>query len=169
MKKPDQYSSERPIKISEEYSEYSENISENIIDCDSLSLRDQRTVIFNLLYAMDSFEYQASLNSIADNFGKGFECNINLESSVFLTTQAIIDNREMLDEKLKPFLANWRFERISSCTRLILRLALWEFLQETLPVNVVINEAIELAKNFAEPDAYKFVNGILDSFVNNKN
>lgn len=140
----------------------------NIIDCDSLSLREQRAIVFNLLYAIDSFDYQVSLESIADNFGKGFDCAVNVNSSVFLTAAAIIKDRELLDEQLKPFLANWRFERISYCTRLILRLSVWEFAQNNLPASVIINEAVELAKTFAEPDAYKFVNGILDNFVNNK-
>jgi N utilization substance protein B len=47
--------------------------------------------------------------------------------------------------------------------RLILRLAVYEFLHEPgTPRKVVINEALELAKTFSADDAVKFVNGILD-------
>ena len=67
-----------------------------------------------------------------------------------------------LDEECKPLLSNWRFERLGMCTKLILRYALWELQTTDTNPTIVINEAIELAKCFAEKDAYKFVNGILD-------
>ncbi len=71
-----------------------------------------------------------------------------------------------LDE-IDPLIAgqaqNWRLSRMAIIDRLILRLAVYEFLhaQET-PRKVVINEALELAKTFSADDAVKFVNGILD-------
>jgi N utilization substance protein B len=143
-----------------------EQLSETeIIECKSLSLRDQRSMMLHLLYAMDSFDYQASLDSIVDNFSRGFGYSIARAGAVFSTTSAVIDSREQLDEQLKPYLDNWRFERIGSCTRLILRLALWEIKEKKLTPTIVINEAIELAKSFAEPDAYKFINGVLDKFL----
>lgn len=58
---------------------------------------------------------------------------------------------------------HWRLSRMAIVDRLILRLAVYEFLHapET-PRKVVINEALELAKTFSADDAVKFVNGILD-------
>ena len=47
-----------------------------------------------------------------------------------------------------------------------MRYAIWEMLYTTTPHSIVINEAIELAKCFAEQDSYKFVNGILDKIYN---
>jgi len=47
--------------------------------------------------------------------------------------------------------------------RLILRMAVWEFLfRPETPRTVVIDEAIELARTFSEQDAVRFVNGVLD-------
>ena len=48
--------------------------------------------------------------------------------------------------------------------KLILRLALWELLHTDTDPVVIINEAVELAQCFAEQDAYKFINGVLDSY-----
>ena len=144
------------------------NLDIEPINCDQLSLRDRRSVILHLLYAMDSFEYQASLESIVDNFSRGFGYTISTDSYIFITSQAVIDSRDSLDAELKPLLANWSFDRISSCTKLILRLALWELINEDISPNIVINEAVELAKCFAEDDSYKFINGILDNFANKK-
>lgn len=127
--------------------------------------RKERALIFHLLYAAEGFEYQESLEAIVDNFNRGFEQHITCDGQVFKTAQAIIASREELDAAIKPFLSNWRFERLSVCTRLVLRQAFWELLNTQNPPVVVINEAIELAKCFAETDAYRFVNGVLDSFV----
>jgi N utilization substance protein B len=58
---------------------------------------------------------------------------------------------------------NWRLDRMAVVDRLILRLAVHEFLRtpET-PPKVVINEAVELARTFSTDDAPRFVNGVLD-------
>ncbi len=138
---------------------------DNSIQFASLSQRDKRALIFHLLYAAESFDYQTSLEAIVDNFNRGFNLDIPFNSDVVSTTHAIIDQRDSLDETYKPLLSNWRFDRLGVCTKLILRFATWEFLNTDVPATVIINEAIELAKCFAEKDAYKFINGILDEML----
>jgi len=132
---------------------------------EGLSRREIRSLIFHLLYAMDAFDYQISLDELIDNFNRGFDLSIPIDSDLVKVTRTIIEQRHELDEKIRPLLINWRFERIGVCTRLILRLALWELLNKDIAPSIVINEAIELAKCFSEDDAYKFVNGILDELV----
>lgn len=135
------------------------------IDYSDLSRRDVRSLIFHLLYAMESHEYQTSLEAIAEDFNRGYNLAITPESEVFRTAQSIIDQRNELDNIYKPLLINWRFDRIGVCTKLVLRFAIWELLNTDTPTNIILNEAIELAKCFSEKDAYKFVNGILDKVV----
>ncbi len=135
------------------------------IRLDQLSQRDIRSLIFQLLYALEGCQYDVSLDSIVDGFNRGFDLEIPLESSVTTTVQAVADEREALDEAMKPFLANWRIERLGVCTHLILRLALWELINTDTDYKIIINEAIEIAKCFAEKDAYKFINGVLDEFA----
>ncbi len=135
------------------------------INAQALSLREQRGLILQLLYAIDSLDYQTSLAAVVDNLHKGFCIVINPTSFIYKSTAAIIEKREALDASVKPLLANWRFERLGICTRLILRIALWELQSTTTSPTIIINEAIELAKTFAEKDAYKFINGILDEFL----
>jgi len=43
-------------------------------------------------------------------------------------------------------------------------MALWELIQSKAIASIIINEAVELAKIFAEKDAFKFINGILDQY-----
>jgi transcription antitermination protein NusB len=59
---------------------------------------------------------------------------------------------------------HWRIERMNVLDRLILRLAVYEFLHEPeTPSKVIINEALELARSFSADDSVRFINGILDA------
>lgn len=126
------------------------------------SRRDFRSLIIQLLYVMESFDYTISLESVIHNFNREYEMDIPLDGEVATISRSVIHDREVLDEMVKPLLANWRLERLGTCTRLVLRLALWELVNTETAATIVINEAIELAKSYSERDAYKFVNGILD-------
>jgi N utilization substance protein B len=128
----------------------------------AISRRDVRSLIFHLLYAMESFDYTVPLSEIIYLFNREFETDIPEKEEVAMTVQDIVDKRKSLDEKIVPLLANWRLDRLGCSTHLILRLAMWEMEYTDTASTVVINEAIELSKGFSEKDAYKFVNGILD-------
>ena len=128
----------------------------------AIGLRKKRSLIFHFLYAAESFEDDTSVESIVDNFNRGFNLSVPLDGEIVDTVNDVIANHEKIDETIKPFLENWKLDRIGCCTKIVLRYAVWELLFKDTPVNIVINEAIELAKCFSEKDAYKFVNGVLD-------
>lgn len=81
------------------------------------------------------------------------------ERLVRLTTA----NRERIDPLIAETAEHWRLSRMAALDRIILRLAIGEFLDGSTPRNVVINEALELAKTFSGEESVKFVNGILDA------
>jgi len=69
-----------------------------------------------------------------------------------------------LDPVISEAADNWRLERMNVMDRLILRLAVYEFLHEPeTPARVIINEALELARTFSNDDSVRFINGILDA------
>ena len=69
-----------------------------------------------------------------------------------------------LDAILSTHAQNWRVERMAVIDRLVLRLAVFEFLAEReTPSRVIINEALELARTYSGEDAVGFVNGVLDA------
>lgn len=127
--------------------------------------RKTRSLVFHLIYAMEMYDYEVTLETLIENLNWGFEQEIDPNGESAQEALAIIAARAALDEYIVPFLANWRLERIGICTRLILRMSVWELLNSGLPPKSVINEAIELAKCFSERDAYKFVNGVLDEIL----
>jgi N utilization substance protein B len=71
-------------------------------------------------------------------------------------------HRSELDDLISRHSQNWSLERIAPLERSILRTALYEALHvEDVPVEVAIDEAVELAKRYCGADAPGFVNGIL--------
>jgi N utilization substance protein B len=69
-----------------------------------------------------------------------------------------------IDPMIVDAAEHWRLERMNVMDRLILRLAIYEFLHEAdAPARVVINEALELARTFSGDDSVRFVNGVLDA------
>jgi transcription antitermination protein NusB len=75
-------------------------------------------------------------------------------------------NQSKLDDYIRQFAANWEFERIAILDRIILRLAICEFLHFwDIPPKVSIDEAIELSKSYSTEQSSRFVNGILDSVL----
>lgn len=80
--------------------------------------------------------------------------------------KTMYEHREELDRLIRARATNWEFERIAVLDRLILRLAICEFLFfEDIPPKVTIDEAIEIAKKYSTEKSGKFINGILDAIL----
>jgi len=74
-----------------------------------------------------------------------------------------VGNLAKIDPLITETAGHWRLSRMAALDRIILRLAIGEFLHGETPRNVVINEALELAKTFSGDESAKFINGILDA------
>ena len=78
-------------------------------------------------------------------------------------TDGVAATLEQIDPLIAEAAEHWRSERMAVMDRIILRLAVYEFLhQPETPARVVINEALELARTFSTDEAVRFINGILD-------
>jgi N utilization substance protein B len=85
---------------------------------------------------------------------------------VFATrlAEGVAAHVEEIDPLITDATDHWRLERMHVMDRLILRLAVYEFLFEPdTPGKVIINEALELARTFSADDSVRFINGILDA------
>ncbi|MCC7123336.1 MAG: transcription antitermination factor NusB [Acidobacteria bacterium] len=80
--------------------------------------------------------------------------------------RGVYTDRAALDERIGQAARHWRVERMAALDRLVLRMAVHEWLAlPATPPRVVINEAIELARAFSGEDAARFVNGVLDGVL----
>jgi N utilization substance protein B len=148
-----------PITINE--------INELASEQDSLkptTQRSLRSLAFHILYSADRNNYDQPLSFVLDDFREGFEVNFADDCFAVVMVRGVLEHQKEIDAKILPLLQNWSFERLGCCTVLILRMAFWELIWTKTPPQVAINEAVELAKAFAENDAHKFINGVLDSY-----
>jgi len=87
----------------------------------------------------------------------------DLQTFAMALADGVASHVEELDPLIGEAAEHWRLERMNVMDRLILRLAVYEFLHEReTPGKVIINEALELARSFSGDEAVRFVNGILD-------
>jgi transcription antitermination protein NusB len=75
-------------------------------------------------------------------------------------------HRAEIDDLLTELSRNWRLERMAVVERNVIRIALYELRYcPTVPINVVLNEAIELSKTYGTAEGTAFVNGLLERAV----
>ncbi len=77
--------------------------------------------------------------------------------------RGVLEHAEKIDALITQYTEHWTFPRIALVDRNILRLATYELLfRKEIPEKVILNEAIEIAKQYGSEDSGRFVNGILD-------
>ncbi len=81
------------------------------------------------------------------------------------SVQGVAEKREQLDGLIGQYAKGWRPERISRSAAAILRQAMYEVLyMPDVPDAAAMDEAVELAKGYEEPDVVSFINGVLGGF-----
>ena len=93
--------------------------------------------------------------------------NDSLERLVREIVSGVTSHRQALDQVIGRFAPEWPVNQIATIDRNILRMALWEMNFYNTPVKVVINEAVELGKEFGADTSPKFINGVLGAAVRN--
>jgi len=74
----------------------------------------------------------------------------------------ILEHLDEIDEIIKDHLIDWSFDRLDKVDKQILRLGVYELKYTDTPYQIVIDEAVKIAKSFSEDKAKSFINGILD-------
>ncbi len=117
-----------------------------------------------VLYQMtlnDDFSDEA-LKSYLDNFVFG-EQETNYIIDAIENTR---ENLDSIDRSIEENLKEWEIERVARVDLSILRIAIYEILyREDIPIQVSINEAIEISKKYSSEDSFRFINGVLGGFV----
>lgn len=74
-----------------------------------------------------------------------------------------IEHIAEIDELIKQHLINWDFSRVSKVDLAILRMSVFSLLyQKDIPSTIVIDEAIDISKEYSANDSFRFINGVLD-------
>lgn len=83
-----------------------------------------------------------------------------------LLVEGVAARQEEIDALLRRYTEGWTLERMPAVDRAVLRVATFELLgRPEIPIAVVIDEAVELAKRLSTDDSGRFVNGMLSSIA----
>ncbi len=87
------------------------------------------------------------------------------KQEVSTNAKKIIKNQSQIDKEIAKAAAAWPVAKINKIDLSILRLAIYELEQKTTPPKVVVDEAVELAKEFGSETSASFVNGVLGTIL----
>lgn len=139
------------------------------LDISKNERRKARILALQVLY---SFE-QNSDTSFKDLFDGVFSIpeigveNPKTRAYARRLAQKTLKGQVKTDVLLAAHTKNWKLERLSSIDRNLLRLAVTEISSDFgTPLRVVINEVVEIAKQYGTDDSAKFVNGVIDAVKN---
>lgn len=120
-----------------------------------------RQVVLQLLY-QDDLNPEIPAAPVAQFLRKELKRNASLTVFALSLLDGVRAHRKELDVVLDAKAKHWSVKRMAVVDRNILRLGAYEILYAGTPGQVVINEAVELAKQFGDQQSPSFVNGILD-------
>ncbi len=132
--------------------------------------RHARCGVLRILYALDSLgqldneTVEQTIALVLMPVGDGEESSLT-DSTSFAKNllSGTLKNVLEVDRLVQQSSEHWTLQRICRIDRNILRMAVYEIINfRDTPVSVIINEAVEVAKLYAAPDAASFINGVLD-------
>ncbi|TFG84596.1 MAG: transcription antitermination factor NusB [Spirochaetales bacterium] len=130
------------------------------------SRRKARILAFQALYAWDASGVPTSELLSFSWLSEQSSANSDDELKAFagLMVSGTLEKIEEIDLVIRKHLEHWTFERLKKVDLAILRMAVYSILyQRDIAVQITIDEAIEIAKEFGAEDSYRFINGVLDA------
>lgn len=125
-----------------------------------LSRRLARRIALQILFANEFL--QEDIESVAFRVAESLEERPSPFTLELVSKTA--ENEIELNELIRKHLRNWDYKRVAVFDRVLIRMALCEIIHyPDIPVEVTINEALEISKDFSNLKSRRFVNGILDS------
>lgn len=136
------------------------------------SRRKGRILAFQALYAWDVGYCQTGNVLIPEDLSDfpwakdNKQLDLELETFSRLLLSGTVENIAAVDSMIGDHLQNWGLERLNQVDRAILRMSVYTLMfQSDMPPSIVIDEAIEISKEFGTDDSYRFVNGVLDAVL----
>jgi N utilization substance protein B len=127
-----------------------------------------RRLALQALYEIDCTDHQ-----VGTVLSERLESDSYREETRTLTTRlvgGVLEHRDQLDALIRRYAPEWPLDQIAILDRNILRIAIYELIiDDTIPVKVAINEAVELAKTFGAESTPRFINGVLGTLAAREN
>lgn len=124
--------------------------------------RQNRATAFRFLFQWE-FNPTDRLSEDLHEFIERLEHEEQYYAYSFELVDGVLDKIEILDSIIKELVTNWDFSRIAKADLALLRVALYEIKYRLdVPPVVIIDETLEISKEFSSANSKKFLNGVLD-------
>jgi len=130
-----------------------------------LTRSELRKIIMTILYQINVYEDNKIKYDINDVIKESLEIDNDFVKDAIY---GVITNQTEIDNLINKYLNNWTLSRLGFTDQAIFRLAVYELNYTNTPPVVVINEALELAKDYSDDDVKKMINGVLDKIYHEK-
>lgn len=131
-----------------------------------MSYDKTRLNLMNAIYQIDLNKYTSA--SDLDGYFEALEISEENKLKLSNRLEKFIDSVDLIDTELKKAFKDAKLERLSYIDRALLRLAIFEiYVEEKIAYQIIINDIVEIAKNFSDDNSYKFINAILGDYVRN--
>lgn len=112
------------------------------------------------------FQIDVSQTDLEEAIENVLEEDQEIDSFLEQLVHGTVRHMDVIDQELKSNLEKWSLDRLGNVDRAILRLAVFEMKYlDDVPVNVSMNEAVELAKTFSDETSSRFINGVLSKMI----
>ena len=137
-----------------------------------MSRRKGRIIAFQGLYSMEigGNPLEDVLKLAWADSDKGEP--IDEESGAFarMLIAGTVEHKAEIDELIEKHLSGWEFNRVNKVSLAILRMSVYSLCyQKDIPSTIVIDEAVGIAKEYGQDEAFKFVNAVLDAIKKDLN
>ena len=124
--------------------------------------RKGRELALQVLYQLDMSG--GSTEQALRSFAESFEQSPNAREFGEALVRGVLDRRAEIDAYIAETSEHWRLERLARIDANVIRIAVYEMTSDPpLPLEIAIDEAIEVARKFGTTDSAAFVNGVLDA------
>lgn len=120
-----------------------------------------RTAVVGLLYAFDLGN--ENIAKFSDEILEEDKIRNKQREFSYTLFNGTIENLKMIDEEVQKHLTDWDYDAIGKVEKAIMRLGAYEILIAKTDRAIIINEAVELAKELADEKSPQFINGVLDA------
>lgn len=133
-----------------------------------MSRKKARKEVMITMYQMDindAYDYELQVTNLKERVKDIHE--LHYAEGII---KVFLKDKDMIDDHIRMNLTNWHITRLPKVDLAILRLAITEFFYfDDIPIEVSVNEAVEMAKEFCDEESSKFINGVLGGVIEKGN
>lgn len=129
-----------------------------------MARRKSRILAFQALYAWDSgsTDEQTLLDFSWASASQLERMGEDGKAFARLIISGTLEHLPQIDDMISRHLVNWEIERLNKVDLAVLRMSVYSLMfQKDIPASIVIDEAVDISREFGAGEAYRFVNGVL--------